>query len=141
MAVVAPFGLAKLTFFWKPSMIKLKRAYEEPEDSDGVRYLIDRLWPRGLTKAALKIDGWLKDVAPSQALRRWFNHDPEKWSEFRQRYFDELDARPDTWTTLVEAARKGPVTLVYSAHDTDHNNGVALAEYLRTKQSNRDRRG
>ncbi|HSU30899.1 MAG TPA: DUF488 domain-containing protein [Bryobacteraceae bacterium] len=122
-------------------MIKLKRAYEEPEDSDGVRYLIDRLWPRGLTKAALKIDGWLKDVAPSQALRRWFNHDPEKWSEFRQRYFDELDARPDTWTTLVEAARKGPVTLVYSAHDTDHNNGVALAEYLRTKQSNRDRRG
>ena len=85
-------------------MIKLKRAYEEPEEGDGVRYLIDRLWPRGVTKAALKIDGWLKDVAPSQALRQWFKHDPEKWNEFRRRYFDELDAKPETWTTLAEAA-------------------------------------
>ena len=121
-------------------MLKLKRAYEEPGDGDGARYLIDRLWPRGVTKAALKIDGWLKDVAPSQTLRRWFNHDPEKWNEFRRRYFAELDAKPESWATLVEAARKGPVTLVYSAHDTEHNNGVALAEYLRTKQSNRDRK-
>ena len=121
-------------------MIKLKRAYEEPEEGDGARYLIDRLWPRGVTKAALKIDGWLKDVAPSQALRQWFNHEPEKWDEFRQRYFEELDLKPETWTILVEAASKGPVTLVYGAHDTDHNNGVALAEYLRKKQSNRSRK-
>ncbi|HEY7307706.1 MAG TPA: DUF488 family protein [Bryobacteraceae bacterium] len=114
-------------------MLKLKRAYEKPEAEDGARYLIDRLWPRGVAKASLKIEGWLKDVAPSDDLRRWFHHDPEKWSEFRRRYFAELDAKPDAWAPLVDASRNGPVTLVYSAHDAEHNNAAALAEYLEPK--------
>ena len=114
----------------KRFVINLKRAYEEPEDRDGKRYLVDQLWPRGLTKASLKIDGWLKEVAPSQTLRRWFQHDPEKWNEFRRRYFGELDAKPEAWRTLIDAARKSTITLIYSARDTKHNNGVALAEYL-----------
>ena len=119
-------------------MIKVKRAYDEPDDKDGKRYLIDRLWPRGITKASLKIDGWLKEVAPSQALRRWFNHDPQRWAEFRRKYFEELDVNPEAWTPLVGAARKGFVTLIYGARDTEYNNGVALAEYLRQKmKSNR----
>jgi uncharacterized protein YeaO (DUF488 family) len=122
-------------------MIHLKRAYEEPEAGDGERYLIDRLWPRGLKKTSLKIDGWLKEVAPSPALRRWFHHDPEKWNEFRRRYFGELDAKPEAWMTLVDAARKGPITLIYSARDPEHNNGVALAEYLRARQIKSDHRG
>ena len=114
-------------------MIKLKRAYEEAEAGDGPRYLIDGLWPRGVTKASLRIDGWLKDVAPSAGLRRWFNHDPLKWDEFRRRYFAELETNPDSWAALAEAARKNSITLVYSAHDAEHNNAVALAEYLNTK--------
>ncbi len=114
-------------------MIKLKRAYEEAEAADGARYLIDRLWPRGVKKESLRIEGWLKEVAPSDTLRHWFNHDPERWDEFRKRYFAELDSKPEAWTPLAEAARKGPVTLVYSAHDVEHNNGVALAEYLKTR--------
>jgi uncharacterized protein YeaO (DUF488 family) len=114
-------------------MFKLKRAYDEPEAADGARYLIDRLWPRGVTKASLKLDDWLKELAPSDSLRRWFNHDPEKWNEFRKRYFAELDTQPDGWLPLIHAARKGVVTLVYSAHDTEHNNAVALAEYLKTR--------
>ncbi|MFZ0594729.1 MAG: DUF488 domain-containing protein [Bryobacteraceae bacterium] len=118
-------------------MFKLKRAYEPPEAADGARYLIDRLWPRGISKASLKIDGWLKEVSPSDPLRRWFNHDPEKWNEFRQRYFAELDSKPDALAPLVEAARSGPVTLVYSAHDAEHNNGVALAEYLEAHTTKR----
>lgn len=116
-------------------MIKLKRAYEQPGDEDGKRYLIDRLWPRGLPKTALKIDGWLKEAAPSKALRRWFHHDPQKWDEFQRRYFDELDANVQAWRPLMEAARRGSLTLIYSARDTEHNNGVALAEYLRRQQS------
>jgi uncharacterized protein YeaO (DUF488 family) len=120
-------------------MIRLKRAYDEPEAADGARYLIDRLWPRGKTKAALKIDDWLKDVAPGDALRRWFNHDPQRWNEFRKRYFTELDAKPDAWAALADAARKGPITLVYSAHDVEHNNAVALAEYLKAHIGKRDR--
>jgi uncharacterized protein YeaO (DUF488 family) len=111
-------------------MFKLKRAYDEPERGDGARYLIDRLWPRGVKKDALKIEGWVKDVAPSDALRKWFKHDPAKWDEFRRRYFAELDTKRDAWEPLLEAGQKGPVTLVYSAHDAEHNNAVALAEYL-----------
>jgi uncharacterized protein YeaO (DUF488 family) len=112
-------------------MFKLKRAYEEVEATDGARYLIDRLWPRGVAKASLRLDGWLKEVAPSDVLRRWFNHDPEKWNEFRKRYFAELDANPDAWLPLLHAGLKGVVTLVYSAHDSEHNNGLALTEYLK----------
>lgn len=120
-------------------MIHLKRAYEEAEAADGARYLVDRLWPRGQTKAALKIDEWLKDVAPGDALRRWFNHDPQRWNEFRKRYFAELDSKPDTWAALVNAARKGSITLVYSAKDIQHNNAVALAEYLSAHMGKRGR--
>ena len=108
-------------------MIKLKRAREKPEPEDGVRYLVDRLWPRGVSKANLKLDGWLKDVAPSDGLRRWFNHDPKKWNDFRKRYFAELNANPDTWNPLLGKASKSPVTLVYGARDSEHNNAVALA--------------
>lgn len=111
-------------------MFKLKRAYDEPTDDDGARYLIDRLWPRGVKKDALEIEGWLKDLAPSDALRKWFNHDPDKWDEFRRRYFAELNSHKEIWQPLLEAERKGRVTLVYSAHDAEHNNAVALAEYL-----------
>ncbi|MBV9085277.1 MAG: DUF488 domain-containing protein [Acidobacteriaceae bacterium] len=116
-------------------MVKLKRAYEEPEPSDGARYLVDRLWPRGVSKTDLKLQAWLKDVAPSDALRKWFHHDPDNWNEFRERYFGELDANPDAWKPLTEAARHGIVTLVYSAQDVEHNNAAALAEYLARKIS------
>jgi uncharacterized protein YeaO (DUF488 family) len=111
-------------------VFRLKRAYEEAEAQDGARYLIDRLWPRGVTKASLKLEGWLKEVAPSDALRHWFQHDAAKWKEFKKRYFIELDRKPDVWFPLLDAARRGPVTLVYGARDVEHNNGVALAEYL-----------
>lgn len=112
-------------------MIKLKRVYhDERESGDGVRYLVERLWPRGIKKSALGIDGWLKDAAPSTELRKWFSHDPEKWQEFRRRYFAELDHAPDAWAPIDEAARKGAVTLLYSSHDEEHNNAVALKEYI-----------
>ncbi len=111
-------------------MIKLKRVYDPPVASDGTRILVERLWPRGQSKAALKLDTWLKDVAPSTALRKWFAHDPAKWERFRARYFRELDANPDAWRPILEAARRGSVTLVYSSHDAEHNNAVALREYL-----------
>lgn len=111
-------------------MIGLKRAYEEAAPEDGVRFLVERLWPRGIKKIDLKMDAWLKDVAPSDALRRWFGHDPKKWSTFRQRYSAELDSNPQAWEPIRSAARHGRVTLIYSSHDTEHNNAVALKEYL-----------
>jgi len=111
-------------------MITLKRAYEKAASEDGTRFLVERLWPRGIKKTDLRLDAWLKDVAPSDALRRWFAHDPKKWPEFRRRYFTELDRHPEGWEPIRNAARRGLVTLVYSAHDTEHNNAVALKEYL-----------
>jgi uncharacterized protein YeaO (DUF488 family) len=114
-------------------MMKLKRAYEPESRSDGTRLLVERLWPRGLSKARLRIDAWLKDVGPSTALRQWFSHDPDKWPTFRARYFRELDSRPDAWRPIVSAARRGTVTLVYSSRDTEHNNAVALKDYLQSK--------
>lgn len=111
-------------------MIRLKRAYDRASDDDGARFLVERLWPRGITKNGLKLDGWLKDVAPSTELRKWFGHDPKKWPEFRRRYFTELNAHPQLLEPLHHAARKGPVTLVFSSHDTEHNAAVALREYL-----------
>jgi uncharacterized protein YeaO (DUF488 family) len=112
-------------------MITLKRAYEPPSRDDGVRLLVERLWPRGIAKADLNIDEWLKDAGPSTGLRQWFGHDPDKWDEFRRRYFRELDSRPEAWQPIVSAARRGgTVTLVYSSHDTEHNNAVALRDYL-----------
>jgi uncharacterized protein YeaO (DUF488 family) len=114
-------------------MIMLKRAYDPVSRSDGTRFLVERLWPRGITKGKLHVDAWLKEVGPSTELRKWFSHDPEKWDEFRKRYFRELDAQPEAWRSIQSIARRGTVTLVYSSHDTEHNNAVALQEYLRAK--------
>ena len=114
-------------------MIKLKRVYEPAASSDGSRFLVERLWPRGVKRTALRIDAWLKDVAPSTNLRRWFRHDPKKWDEFQRRYRRELDANPEVWRSLRKATEHGTVTLVYSSHDSEHNNAVALKKYLEEK--------
>jgi uncharacterized protein YeaO (DUF488 family) len=111
-------------------MLALKRVYDKAAPEDGVRLLVERLWPRGIKKTDLRLDDWLKDVAPSAALRRWFSHDPKKWTEFQIRYFAELDSHPEACAPIRSAARHGRVTLVYSSHDTEHNNAVALKEYL-----------
>lgn len=115
-------------------MIRLKRVYDPISPADGPRFLVERLWPRGFSKAKLGPTAWLKDVGPSTELRRWFNHDPEKWSRFRSRYFRELDARPESWRPLLAAARRGVVTLVYSSRDEEHNNAVAVKEYLEARR-------
>jgi uncharacterized protein YeaO (DUF488 family) len=114
-------------------MIRLKRAYDAVSRTDGTRFLVERLWPRGVSKAKLRVDGWLKEAGPSAALRKWFSHDPEKWREFRQRYFRELDSRPEAWQPIMSAARRGTVTLVYSSHDEEYNNAVALQEYVQAE--------
>ncbi|MEP6594188.1 MAG: DUF488 family protein [Acidobacteriota bacterium] len=114
-------------------MLTLKRAYDPVSKHDGRRFLVERLWPRGLPKAKLHVEAWLKDVGPSTDLRKWFSHDPEKWPQFRTRYFRELDAQPEAWQPILSAARRGTVTLIYSSHDTEHNNAVALKEYLQPK--------
>lgn len=114
-------------------MIRLKRAYENPGPGDGRRYLVDRLWPRGLKKEALQLDAWLKEVAPSDELRRWFDHDPERWDEFCRRYHAELDEQPESWRPLYDAAREGDITLIYAARDEEHNNAMALRAYLTHK--------
>ena len=114
-------------------MIALKRAYDPVSNADGTRLLVERLWPRGVSKAKLRIDAWLKEVGPSTDLRKWFGHDPKKWAEFRRRYFRELGSRREAWQPILSAARRGTVTLVYSSHDTEHNNAVALQEFLRRK--------
>ena len=116
-------------------MVKLKRVYEPVSRTDGTRFLVERLWPRGLSKERLHVTAWLKEVGPSTELRQWFNHDPLKWSEFRKRYFRELDARPESWQPILTAARRGTVTLVYSSHDEEHNNAVALREYLQATRA------
>jgi uncharacterized protein YeaO (DUF488 family) len=114
-------------------MIRIKRAYEPISRADGKRLLVERLWPRGVSKATLHVEAWLKEVAPSTELRQWFKHDPEKWNEFRRRYRRELDSNRAAWQPIVAAARRGPITLIYSAHDTAHNNAVALQQYLEAK--------
>ncbi len=110
--------------------IRVKRAYEPPAPGDGARYLVDRVWPRGCRKEELKLDGWMKDVAPTASLRKWFGHDPNKWREFRERYERELRGRAEAWRPLVEIARKGKLTLVFGARDPLHNNAVALKKFL-----------
>jgi uncharacterized protein YeaO (DUF488 family) len=110
--------------------IDLKRAYDRPAKSDGRRILVDRVWPRGLAKGDLQIDAWLKNLAPSTELRKWFGHDPAKWDEFRKRYARELEQHADALEELVEKARAGHVTLVFSAKDTERNNAAALKEHL-----------
>jgi len=114
-------------------MIRLKRVYDPPGVRDGSCFLVERLWPRGVKKASLSIEAWLKDVAPSTALRQWFGHDPARWNEFRQRYFAELIQHPEAWRSLLEATRHSTVTLIYSSRDTEHNNAVALKEFLESR--------
>src|SRR5690606_24930776 len=115
-------------------MIQIKRVYESPAAGDGRRILVERLWPRGLNKAALDADGWLKDVAPSTELRKWYDHRVERWPEFQRRYRAELDANPDAWKPLLDAGARGTVTLLFSARDVDHNSAVVLREYLASKR-------
>ena len=110
--------------------IRLKRAYEPPAANDGVRILVDRLWPRGVRKANAAINQWMKDIAPSTALRKWFGHDPARWEEFRRRYVEELCEHPEQLTRLRTLAREGRITLVYSAHDEQHNDAVVLRGVL-----------
>jgi uncharacterized protein YeaO (DUF488 family) len=112
------------------SNVKLKRAYDAPAASDGTRILIDRLWPRGVTKERAAIDQWMKDVAPSKELRKWFGHDPNRWDEFRRRYAKEVLQHADVLDQLRSLARQGPITLVYSAHDEKHNDAVALRDLI-----------
>jgi uncharacterized protein YeaO (DUF488 family) len=111
-------------------MVKLKRVYDEPSEDDGTRILVDRLWPRGLTKEKAHIDLWLKEVAPSNELRKWFAHDPEKWPEFQARYHAELNQNPTQVALLKQAVAKGPATLVYGAKDEEHNEAVVLQKLL-----------
>lgn len=110
--------------------IKLKRPYDPAAPDDGPRILVDRLWPRGLAKAEARIDRWLKEIAPSDELRRWFGHEPERWEEFRRRYFAELAEKQPLIDELRSMARLGNLTLLFSARDAEHNNAVALKEYL-----------
>jgi len=110
--------------------IKIKRAYDPLEKTDGFRVLVDRLWPRGVSKTTARIDLWLKEIAPSDALRKWFGHDPEKWSEFRKRYVRELACKPEAVAQIREHVGKEIITLVYGAKDQQHNNAVALKEYI-----------
>lgn len=111
--------------------LQLKRVYEAPGKEDGMRILVDRLWPRGLTKEKAKVDLWLKEIAPSTELRQWFGHDPGKWSEFKKKYRAELKQHEEEVTVLKEHLHHGPVTLVYGAKDETHNDAVVLMEYLK----------
>ena len=111
-------------------MIRLKRAYATPSSEDGARVLVDRLWPRGLSKERAAVDLWLKDVAPSPELRKWFGHDPARWQQFQERYRQELRAKEDAVRLLQQKAKEGTLTLVYAARDEEHNGALALKEYL-----------
>lgn len=114
--------------------VKLKRAYETHDEADGTRVLVDRLWPRGVRKADATLDHWLKDLAPSTELRKWFGHDPERWAEFRHRYAEEVHQHPQELETLRTLARQGLVTLVYSAHDEEHNDALVLRDLVLGRQ-------
>ena len=113
--------------------LRIKRVYEEPEANDGQRILVDRLWPRGLTKEKAKVDLWLKDIAPSTELRKWFGHDPEKWRSFRERYQTELKHHADQLVLISSEIKEGTVTLVYGARDQVHNEAVVLKQFLEKK--------
>lgn len=113
-------------------MIRIKRAYEPRARGDGRRVLVERLWPRGMKKEALQIHSWMKEVAPSTELRKWFGHRPERWQQFRQRYRAEL-RESDAWRALLDASKRGHLTLIYSAHDPERNGAVVLREFLLNK--------
>ena len=120
-------------------MIALKRIYEPATPTDGARILVERLWPRGVNKNSVELEQWAKEVAPTGALRKWFHQDTARWEEFKRRYFRELDRNEEIWRPLLTASREGRVTLIYSSHDSEHNNAVALREYLQRKQTSRHR--
>ncbi len=117
--------------------IRVKRIYQAPEPDDGYRLLVDRLWPRGMSKESISFDAWMKEVAPSSELRRWFAHDASRWQEFKRRYAVELDTRQDLVDEILSLARDSSVTLLYSARDPDRNQAIALAEYLAAKRKQR----
>jgi uncharacterized protein YeaO (DUF488 family) len=117
----------------------IERVYDRAEKGDRRRFLADDLWPRGMKKTAAKLDGWLKAISPSDELRTWFGHDPEKWSDFQLRFFAGLEKKPESWQPLLQAAREGDLTVVFSAHDPQHNNAVALRMYLIQHLKNRMR--
>jgi uncharacterized protein YeaO (DUF488 family) len=114
-------------------MLKIKRVYEEPAKEDGFRVLVDRLWPRGLTKEKAKAELWLKDIAPSDALRKWYQHDPKKWLDFKRRYFSELKDKKESLELIASKAKKGTVTLLFGSKEERINNAQALKEYLQKK--------
>ncbi len=111
-------------------MIKIKRVYEAQSPDDGIRFLVERLWPRGMKKESLVIQAWLKDVSPSPELRQWFQHDPEKWDEFQKRYRMELVSNPQSWKPILETLKKDDVTLLYAARDTEKNSASLLKTFL-----------
>lgn len=114
-------------------MIKIKRIYDPPAEDDGLRILVDRLWPRGLTKEKAKVDLWLKEIAPSDQLRKWYSHDPKKWAEFKKKYSKELDQKIDFIDQIVKRTKEGDLTLLFSSREEKLNNAVALKEYIETK--------
>ena len=111
-------------------MLKIKRVYEDAQAEDGVRFLVERLWPRGMKKEDLPMQAWLKDAAPSPGLRTWYQHDVGKWEEFQERYRAELKANPEAWKTILEEHGSGDITLLYSARDTEHNSALVLKGFL-----------
>ena len=115
--------------------IRLKRVYDAASDDDGHRVLVERLWPRGLSKDRARVDTWLKEIAPSTELRKWYGHDPKKWDEFQRRYRHELDERPDAVVELEKLTRSGPVTFVFAARDEEHNSAVVLRAYLEERRA------
>lgn len=117
----------------RESTIQLKRVYDKPEPNDGARFLVDRLWPRGLKKTEVHLDTWAKEAGPSDQLRQWFAHDPKKWADFQRRYFLELNEHPDTWKPILDEAKHAAVTLLYSARDAEPNNAAALKQFLAAK--------
>ena len=117
--------------------VKLKRAYEPPSRSDGKRVLIDRLWPRGVKRSEAKIDEWMKEIAPSTGLRKWFGHEPARWPEFQDRYVAEVRQHPELLDDLRKLAREGPLTLVFSARDEDHNDAVVLRDLILDRRRDR----
>jgi len=117
--------------------LKVKRIYAKPEKTDGFRILVDRLWPRGLSKEKAQVDEWLKDVTPSEELRKWFSHDPKKWEAFKHSYFEELKSKKAVVELIVAKSKAGPVTLLYAAKEEKRNNAFALREYCEMRKNNR----
>jgi uncharacterized protein YeaO (DUF488 family) len=122
------------------TMIQIKRVYDPPAKEDGARFLAERLWPRGMRKEALHMDAWYRDIAPSHDLRRWFSHDPAKWKEFQRRYRAELADNRAACQPLLDAAKQGNITLLYSAHDTEHSNVIVLRSYLEEQRTGKKSR-